>query len=92
MTRSSEARERCINAPSVIRYVVTHVNKDGMRTLAHAMQGRCTYATPEEAQAWIDAATKQNGERLKEFYGLPLEVRPVECYEGHHDPKTCWFD
>lgn len=78
--------------PAVVRYVVTHVNKDGMRTLAKAMQGRYTYATPEEAQQWIDQAIAANGDRLAEFYGLPLQVRPVECYPVHFDPMTCWFD
>lgn len=79
-------------ADEVIRYVVTHL-ADGVRTLAHACQGRYTYATPEEAQAWIDAAMKNNTEaRLKQFYGLPLEVRPCKCWPGHFDPKGIYFD
>ncbi len=31
------------------RYVVTRIDRNGMRTLTHAAQGRETYATPEEA-------------------------------------------
>jgi hypothetical protein len=76
---------------TVTRYVVTHRGKDGIRTLAHACQGRCTYSTPQEAQAWIDAAIADNGEaRLAEFFGLPLLVCPVECWPGHHDPVTIY--
>jgi len=45
---------------SVTRYVATYVNKKGERTLMQAMQGRYTYATPEEAQKWIDDITKNN--------------------------------
>lgn len=75
------------------RYVVTHVGKDGQRTLAHAMQGQHTYATRREAADWIASAFIVNGaERLQQFYGLPLEIREVECWPGHLDPKTCWFD
>ena len=45
-----------------IRYVATRINSDGVRQLASAMQGRHTYATPEEAQAWIDAVKANNSE------------------------------
>lgn len=75
-----------------IRYVVTHIGKYGQRTLAHAAQGRHTYATPEEAQRWIDEATAANGARLADFYGLPLEVRAVACWPDHYDPKQTIFD
>ena len=78
---------------TTIRYVVTHIDRNGMRTLAHAAQGRHTYATPELAQAWIDAAMIENREqRLAQFFGLPLLVRAVECYDGHHDPVRVYFD
>lgn len=81
--------------PSVIRYVVTHINKDGMRTLAHAQQGRNTYETPEAAQAWINAAKANNTvATLQSVYPNPdsLEVRPCECYPGHFDPKGIYFE
>jgi len=88
-----EQLEKRLSA-SVTRYVVTHVNKDGMRTLAHAQQGRCTYATPEEAQAWIDAARANTSNNLQSVYPRPdtLEVRPCECWPVHFDPKGVWFD
>jgi hypothetical protein len=81
-------------ADPIIRYVVTHIDlKTKLRTLAHPCQGRHTYATAEEAQAWIAAAMEANGEkRLRELFGFPLEVRPVECWPNHFDPKTCWFE
>lgn len=79
----------------VIRYVVTHINKDGMRTLCGPAQGRNTKETPEEAQELLNNMMKNNrmeGELLAGVYGLPLEVRPVKCYPGHFDPMRVYFD
>lgn len=94
--KSKAAQARCIKAATVdavTRYVVTHIGRGGLRTMAHAAQGRNTYATPQEAQAWIDAAMKNNSkERLENLYGLPLEVRPCQCYTGHFDPVGVYFD
>lgn len=81
--------------PNVIRYVVTHINKDDMRTMCGPAQGRCTHATAEEAQELLDAMMKNNpmkDELLAGVYGLPLEVRPVKCYPGHFDPIGVYFD
>lgn len=79
--------------PGVIRYVVTHVGADGTRTLAHASQGRFTYDTPHPAKQWIiDAQLNNSPDRMAELFGPPLEVRPVECWPGHHDPKGIYFD
>ena len=77
-----------------IRYVVTHIDKStGMRTLVNPMQGQYTFPTQEEAQQRLDAMMKNNPlDTLKGLFGLPLEVRPVDCYEGHFDPKTRYFD
>lgn len=77
--------------PGVVRYVVTYVNPEGMRELWDAMQGRYTYSTREEAQARIDAVQKNNAPHILAKFG-PLEVRPVECYPVHFDPKTRYFD
>ena len=77
----------------MIRYVITHINKDGRRTLAQAMQGQYTYSTKKEAQHMINAMMKNNSmDTLTSVYRLLLESRMVDCYEGHHDPKTRWFD
>ncbi len=78
---------------TVKRYVVTHINKDGMRTLASAQQGRNTYATQEEAQKHLDAMLSNNSmDTLRSVYGFPLEVRECECYPNHFDPIGIWFD
>ena len=92
---TANATEKNAMTDHVIRYVVTHINKDGMRTLCGPAQGRLTKETAEEAQALLDATMKNNrmdGELLAGVYGLPLEVRPVKCYPGHFDPMSVYFD
>lgn len=79
------------NQGTVTRYVVTHLN-NGKRTLAHSALGRDTYATRAEAKAWITSARKANGARLGEILGEPLEVRACECWAGHFDPVSIYFD
>lgn len=79
----------------VIRYVVTHIGKDGLRTLCGPAQGRITKEKPEDAQQLLDSMMQNNrmvGDRLAGVYGLPLEVRPVKCYPGHFDPMGVYFD
>jgi hypothetical protein len=79
----------------VIRYVITYVNKDGQRTLAHYAQGRFTYATADEAEKLMAAVTGNNSaSTIRQLYGdnPRFEVRPCPCYPGHFDPQTCWFD
>ncbi len=71
------------------RFVITHINKDGARTLAEPMQGRFTYATREEAQTRLDRLAP-SFKAVLSFHDL--EVREVEVYPGHFDPKTCWFN
>jgi len=77
----------------VIRYVVTHIGKDGMRTLIGPAQGRCTYATQEQAEEYKTAVLSNNSmDTLKSMYGFPLEVRPCRCWPLHFDPKEIYFD
>lgn len=77
----------------VIRYVVTVPCKDGVgRTLMHPCQGRYTYATQEEAQAWIDGYMANNSQRTLDEFGRDLQARPCRCYPGHFDPQGVWFD
>lgn len=83
------------DAKTVTRYVATYVNKDGMRTLMCGAQGRYTYATAEEAQAWLDAVTgNESAFRIAQIWGdnPRFEVRPCECWTGHFDPVGVWFD
>lgn len=75
----------------VTRFVITQ-SKDGQRVLADPQQGRFTYATADEAQERLDAMLSNNSqERLREVFGLPLEVRPCKCYAGHFDPAQYAF-
>ena len=80
----------------VVRFVVTYNRAHGgNRVLAHAQHGCCTYATPEQAQAWISAAQAANTpEQLRSVYGDvdTFQVRAAACWVDHHDPMGCWFD
>jgi hypothetical protein len=81
-----------------IRWVVTFVNRGGARSLVDAAQGTYTYATSGEAEQRLDAMfgpDNPNGAaRIRAIYGdnPQFAVRPVECWPGHNDPKTVWFD
>lgn len=84
------------NTEPVIRYVPTVIGRRGERTLLLAAQGRNTWPTPEEAQRWLDTLLQVNStERLRTIYGPhapgSFEVRAVECWPGHHDPKRTIF-
>lgn len=88
-----------MDRPSVTRYVGTYINRDGMRTLMTPCQGRHTFATADEAQAWINAVTTDNGgDTIRQVWGdnPGFEVCPVPCYQmqdgSHGDPQTRWFD
>lgn len=80
----------------VTRFVVTYVDqRTGLRTLASACQGRYTYATAEEAGAYMLAMLSNNGpERIANIWGPDprFEVRPCACYPGHFDPVGIYFD
>lgn len=72
------------------RFAVTHINKDGMRTLSFGNQGRNHYDTFEDAAMMIDAMRRNNSpERIAQFYGTPdtLEVR-----DAHGDAKGIYFN
>lgn len=78
----------------VVRYAVTHLDDEGMRTLCGPAQGRFTHETAEDAQARLDAMMANNrleNGKLAGVYGLPLEVRSLRCYPGHFDPMEVYF-
>lgn len=78
---------------TVKRFVITHINRDGMRALASPQQGRYTYATREDAQKRLDAIIANTTvAMIKSVWGLPLQVRECECYAGHFDPVGIFFD
>ena len=88
-------KERAMQVEPVMRYVATYVNARGQRTLMNAAQGRYTCATPEDAQARIDAVTKNNSaDTIRQLWGDDprFEVRPCPCWPNHFDPQTMWFD
>lgn len=76
-------------------YAVTHVNKDGMRTLTYANQGRNHCDKREDAERKL-AALVQNTtvDRLEQIFGNQalgtFDVREVDCYD-HGDAKSIWF-
>jgi hypothetical protein len=79
---------------AITRYVATYINARGERTLMCAAQGRNTYATAAEAQAWLDAVTTNNSpDTLRQIWGNNprFRVRAVECWPGHHDPQRTIF-
>ena len=80
---------------TVLRYVPTYVNRDGMRTLMCGAQGRNTWASAAGAQGWLDAVLQENSDdQLESLWGTAprFEVRPCVCWAGHFDPVGVWFD
>ena len=76
----------------MIRYAITHVNRDGMRGLTRANQGRNHFDTREAAEGFIAAMKRNNSPGiLLQMYNDTLEVREVDCYE-HGDAKGVWFE
>jgi hypothetical protein len=80
---------------TVVRFVVTHLDTKGNRTLLNPQQGRYTHATKEEAEQEL-ANIKANNceESIWELFGDPaaMEVRPCQCWNNHHDPVGIWFN
>jgi hypothetical protein len=84
-------------ACTVIRYVPTHINREGTRTLSVSAQGRYTFATDAEALRWIqDLRCNNPSSRVAEIYGAQalgtFEVRPCRCWAAHFDPVGIYFD
>lgn len=73
-------------------YAITHVDKDGLRTLTFANQGRNHYETEKAARKHLNAIHANND--VHAIWGDAadtLEVRPVECYD-HGDAVGIYFD
>jgi hypothetical protein len=85
-----------MNRESVTRYVPTYINRAGMRTLMRNAQGRDTFDTEQEAQAWLDAVLSNvnSADTIRSLWGdnPHFEVRPCPCWPVHHDPQGVWFD
>jgi hypothetical protein len=79
----------------VIRYVPTYVDKDGTRGLMRDARGSETFATREEAQAWLDALlAASTPEALRARWGTSprFDVRPCRCAPGHFAPREIYFE
>lgn len=73
---------------TIKRFAITHLAKDGLRTLAFANQGRNHYDTKEQAEQALVLLSPD----LKNKLGLvALEVREVECY-AHGDAVGIYFE
>jgi len=84
-----------MNTEYVIRYILTYVGENGLRTLACSAQGRHTYPTAEQAQAWLDSMLENNSRAtLSQIFGNnpQFEIRACECYPGHFDPVGVYFN
>lgn len=80
---------------TVVRYVATYINRDGMRTLMGAVQGRHTWGDAAGAQGWLDAVMQNNSpKQIASLWGdhPRFEVRACVCWAGHYDPVGVWFD
>lgn len=78
------------------RYVISHINRDGMRKMTYNIQGRNTRGSMEETQKDLqDFLTNNTTDNLIQIYGKQssgtFEVSAIECYDGHFDPKGCWI-
>lgn len=81
----------------MVRYVVTHIGRDGCRRMtAPAVQARWTHATEGAALRELNDLLENPDNDIPSVFGHQaigtFEVRPVECWDTTHDPKTCWFD
>lgn len=70
----------------MIRYALTHLQKDGLRALATANQGREFYDTKKDAEEALEAFLPG----LQNIGMRALEVRKVECYDNG-DAKEIYF-
>jgi hypothetical protein len=70
-----------------IRFVLSRMDKDGVRIMVATVQGRNTYATRSEAEIHLKSFLENNPPDIfgKQAIGT-FEVSAVRCYPGHNDP------
>ena len=84
-----------MTADDVVRYVPTYVDKDGTRTLMRGAGGGETFATREEAQAWLDALqATTSAEAIRSDWGTSprFDVRPCRCRPDDFAPQDIYFE
>jgi len=72
----------------MIQFTLTHLGKDGLRTLVFANQGRNFYSTREAAEIALGLFERDLTVKLG-FQAI--EVRAVECWDNG-DAKGIYFD
>lgn len=75
----------------MILYAITHINKDGMRTLIFSNQSRNHFRTKEGAQDSLELHKPSLRAKVLGKMADTLEVRPVDCYDNG-DAKGIFFD
>ena len=75
----------------VIRYIISNIDKDDMRSMTYPCQGRNTRGSKQEAQKDLQDFLSANTEdQIVRIFGKQaagtFEVSAVECYDGHFDP------
>ena len=83
-------------APNQTLFAITHIDKDGLRRLTFANEGRNHYANKRDAEDYLRAINKNTGnERLAQIFGAQslntFKVLPVECY-WHGDAVGIYFE
>jgi hypothetical protein len=75
------------------RYAITNINKDGLRILSFANQGRNHFDSREDAESWL-SAMRGDMRSLRVVLGEQvdtLRVDAVECYD-HGDAVRTVFE
>lgn len=78
------------------KYAITHINRDGVRQLSWANQGRLHLDRHEDAERKLVDWIKHNSpDTLRQVFGPQalgtFEIRPMDCYD-HGDAKGIYFD
>lgn len=79
------------------RYAITHINREGLRVLSSANQGRNHFDTEQAAKNHLAAMLKPETNRphvlasvFGRHYTETMRVDPVRCYD-HGDACACVF-
>lgn len=78
------------------KFVITHINRDGIRQLTGANQGHRFSDSKEYAEKMLEDLIESNSDKkVSEVFGSQavgtFEVREVECYQTG-DAKTIYFE
>lgn len=78
-----------------LKFALTFVNSQGLRVLAHANDGRMTWKTKKEGEAYLNNMLKNNSkETLESIFGEnpKFEVREVVCYSNGEVTQAVFED